>query len=275
MSQADELLDVLAEQAESRLADPSSEPHIAINADRSVTVPDALKTIAVQHDHNIETVTFDCPAYWDGHDLSEMQIYVNYMRPDGVTGRCPVTNIRPDETDETIFHFDWTISKSVTAVKGQLKFLVCGILVDFNEYEKTHWNSRINEDLYIAEGLECETIESNIYPDVITAMFARITALEENQGTGGGSAVVKKQVTLLGSAWLGEADHYTQVVEINGVTPTSKVDLQPNEEQHEIFADKKLLFFAVNDGGVVTVHLIGQKPENDYTIQCTLTEVTV
>lgn len=41
------------------------EAHIVINSDRSVSVPDELKNIAVQYDHNIETVTFDCPRYWD------------------------------------------------------------------------------------------------------------------------------------------------------------------------------------------------------------------
>lgn len=273
MSQADELLDILAERAQTRLADLSTEPHIVINADRSIVVPDVLKTIAVQHDHNIETVTFDCPMYWDGHNLSEMQIYINYIRQDGVIGRCLATNIRPDKIlDDTLFHFDWTISKSVTSAKGRLKFLVCVVSTDIYEDEEYHWNSLINDDMYIAEGIECETDESNIYPDVITAMLARICALEENKGT---TAVPKKEVTLLASAWVGDGDHYTQVVEIDGVTPTSMVDLQPNEEQHDIFKEKKLMFFAANDGGVVTIHVIGQKPENDYTIQCTLVEVTV
>ena len=37
------------------------EQHIIINSDRSITVPTELKNIAVQNDHNIETVMFDCP----------------------------------------------------------------------------------------------------------------------------------------------------------------------------------------------------------------------
>ena len=47
-----------------------SEPHIVIDSHRAITVPEQLKRIAVQFDHNFETVTFDCPRYWDGHDLS-------------------------------------------------------------------------------------------------------------------------------------------------------------------------------------------------------------
>ena len=31
----------------------TEEPHIIINSDRSVTIPEELKNIAVQYDHNI------------------------------------------------------------------------------------------------------------------------------------------------------------------------------------------------------------------------------
>lgn len=55
-----------------------TEPHFVINDNRVISVPSELRTIAVQYDHNIETVTFDCPRYWDGHDMSKMVVYINY-----------------------------------------------------------------------------------------------------------------------------------------------------------------------------------------------------
>ena len=60
-----------------------TEPHFVINDNRVISVPSELRTIAVQYDHNIETVTFDCPRYWDGHDMSKMVVYINYERADG------------------------------------------------------------------------------------------------------------------------------------------------------------------------------------------------
>ena len=57
---------------------PNLEEHIKIGLDRHITVPESLKRIAVQYDHNVETVTFDCPRYWDGHDMSKMTVYINY-----------------------------------------------------------------------------------------------------------------------------------------------------------------------------------------------------
>lgn len=277
MSLADELLDSLTDtEPVIRRIDPASEPHIVINADRSITVPEILKTIAVQHDHNIETVTFDCPYYWDGHDLTEMQIYVNCMRPDGVVVRCPITNNRPDETDENLFHFDWTISKSVTLVKGRLKFLVCAVLVDGDGNEESHWNSQINEDLRIAEGLESGTVVSEVYPDEITALLARVAVLE--RALEGGAVNTKKirYVDVIASNWIPDGNRYYQIVEIEGVTEFSKINIQFSEEQREIFANKDFTIAAENHSGTVWIVVTGKDiPTNDYTFQCTIEEVSL
>ena len=53
------------------------------------------------------------------------------------------------------------------------------------------------------------------------------------------------------------------------------MDLTPDVEQLAVFYEKDLCFVTENEGGVVTVYAIGQKPANDYTIQVTITEVAV
>ena len=82
-------------------------------------------------------------------------------------------------------------------------------------------------------------------------------------------------IDLLASKWVGTKSPYSQVVEIDGITEYSQVDLTPSIEQLVIFYEKDLGFVTENDNGVVTVYAIGQKPENDYTIQVTITEVDV
>ena len=82
-------------------------------------------------------------------------------------------------------------------------------------------------------------------------------------------------VALLADKWLGDASPYSQIVEIEGVTQYSQVDLKPSMEQLVIFHDKDISFVAENDSGVVTVYVIGKKPENDYTMQVSITEVNV
>lgn len=80
-------------------------------------------------------------------------------------------------------------------------------------------------------------------------------------------------VNLLAANWIGNASPYSQVVEIDGVTEYSQVDLTPSIEQLVIFYEKDLGFVTENEDGVVTVYALGQKPENDYTMQVTITEV--
>lgn len=82
-------------------------------------------------------------------------------------------------------------------------------------------------------------------------------------------------VSLPASAWVGSGNLYSQEVDVPGVTENSQVDLTPSVEQLAVFYEKSLAFVAENDDGVVTVYAIGQKPENDYTMQVTITEVRV
>ena len=75
------------------------------------------------------------------------------------------------------------------------------------------------------------------------------------------------EVELLAEKWVGDASPYSQVVTIPGITNYSQVDLTPSVEQLAIFHNKDLAFVTENEDGVVAVYAIGQKPENDYTIQ--------
>ena len=82
-------------------------------------------------------------------------------------------------------------------------------------------------------------------------------------------------VDLLAANWIGEASPYFQIVDIDGVTENSQVDLTPSIEQLVVFYEKDLGFVTENEDGVVKVYAIGQKPENDYVIQVTITEVDI
>lgn len=173
MSQADELLNALI------AGESETEEHIVVGDDRYITVPENLKRIAVQHDHHIETVTFDCPRYWDGNDLSTMRIYVNYKRSDDEPGSHLCANVTVDESDSSIMHFDWKISKHVTAVYGDLSFLVCAKSVDSEGNEEQHWNSEINTDMYVSVGLEASETIVEAHPDIITQLLDQMDQLHK------------------------------------------------------------------------------------------------
>jgi hypothetical protein len=80
-------------------------------------------------------------------------------------------------------------------------------------------------------------------------------------------------ITLNASAWTGSNDRYSQVVSVPGVTSKSQVNLIPSVEQVEIFYEKNITFVTKNESGEITVYVIGQKPENNYTMSANIVEV--
>lgn len=180
MSQADELLNTLSTSAPSlKLANPETEPHIVVGDDRFISVPSELQRIAVQYDHDVETVTFDCPRYWDDLDMSDLSIYINYMRKDRVVGVYKATDISVDTANDRIMHFNWKISRNVTEVVGQLKFLICIKKGDADGNEVNHWNSELNTEMYISEGLEVGEGFFDSYPDIITQWENEVQAVKD------------------------------------------------------------------------------------------------
>ena len=183
MSKAENLLNSL--NTPSGLANESEEPHIVIGYDRVVTVPDQLKRLAVQHDHDVETVTFDCPRYWDEHDMSQMSVYINYLRSDTYQAAYKVPTVTVDANNSSIMHFDWTISRNVSSVTGKIVFLVCVKKTDADGNESNHWNSELCKDCYVSEGLEPNAEElKEAYPDIIeqwhNELLERVDAGEFN-----------------------------------------------------------------------------------------------
>ena len=176
MSQAEDLLNSIQADNEISLytSDPQTEGYIVVDSNRFITVPEELKRIAVANDHNIETVTFECPRYWDGHDLSLMHLYINYRSPDESLGCYVVDNVSIDENDSNIMHFDWTITRNVAKSEGKVIFLVCAKQVDEDGNETLHWNSELCEDMYVSEGLECDEFLEEEYPDLYTQLIEMI-----------------------------------------------------------------------------------------------------
>ena len=178
--------------------------HVVVGSDRYITVPESLQKIGVQFDHNAETVTFDCPRYWDGHDLSKMKIYINYMRPNDSFGAYLCNDAEIDSMDDTIMHFNWVISGHVTEFAGPLSFLVCICDVDQNGDSTTHWNSELNTQMYISSGMKCRDAILGRYPDIITQLLNRMDSVE---------AVFAPTVEITEI----EGGHHLKMIDVNGI----------------------------------------------------------
>jgi hypothetical protein len=162
-----------------------------------------------------------------------------------------------------------TLPPSISIIEERA-FEGCENLTDvYYRGTEEQWNS-----ISVGTGNE-PLLNANIHFGVqvsLEAAIKEITALKAALNT---KPLVKRvSITLPASGWTARGDsQYSQIVFLEGVTEYSKVDLQPTPEQLAIFYEKDVTFVTENDGGVITVYCIGQKPTNDYTMQATITEV--
>lgn len=157
--------------------------NIVISRDKSIYVPEIIKKSIVQRDHNVDCLTFDCPRYWNGIDISKLNIYVNYIaagqkKQGGEPESFLCENVVEDEDNPDIFHFDWRITSNVSEFPDKLIFIVCAKSVDAEGNEELHWNSRLCTDLEVQEGLEASAAIVEKYPDVIEQIIQKLKYTE-------------------------------------------------------------------------------------------------
>ena len=171
------------------------ESYIVIDRDRNIYVPERLKRIAVQHDHDVENVTFMVNNYWDNVKtvLENMTIYINYKLSDGTLGTSIAENIRTKNDDKTYLYFDWKITRNISSVKGKIAFLVCAKKTDSYGEEKQHWNSELNTDMFVSEGLECSDIIETSYPDLYTQLLQHMDTAKKVTTDNATNALASKE----------------------------------------------------------------------------------
>lgn len=153
-------------------------PHVVIDEQKNIILPEELKNHMVQYDHNVKTITFDCPRYSDGRDLSTMRIYVNYFRKSGEKDADRCENITVDSKDNNLIHFEWVPKRSATLEQGILAFLICAEKEDAGGNQENAWHTKLCKDLKIAEGIDCLNAVIEKYPTIITYLLTRMEDVE-------------------------------------------------------------------------------------------------
>jgi hypothetical protein len=80
-------------------------------------------------------------------------------------------------------------------------------------------------------------------------------------------------ISLLATNWIDDGQLCYQDIDLNCVTGTSMVNLQPTPEQLIAWQDNGLTFTTYSSNGSVRVFAIGDLPTEDYTVQATVHEM--
>ena len=82
-------------------------------------------------------------------------------------------------------------------------------------------------------------------------------------------------INLPASGWSGNAEPYSQSINIATVTPLSKIDLQPTAQQIVDLQNAEISLMIDNNNCELTCYAIGNKPTSDYAMQVFIQEVTL
>lgn len=232
-----------------------------------------------------EQETYDPPTL--SIALSGNSVSVKITPPDGSTYTCYRVVMRSGYFAVEYILYNLDESVAAPLVNGDYEVYAIG----YNELTSTHsaWSNIEHisitgqRDTWEPESLKVpmklsDLTDINIV-DLLNAQMLRYNAETqrwENVDATAVGATRIVEITLLATAWVvDEALHtYTQVVSIPGATPRSKVDLQPSAEQLVEFHERDVNFTVENNDGIITVYAVGDKPQTEYTIQATITEVT-
>lgn len=140
---------------------------------RLVTIPDKYKKLGVESDEKAKRIWFRFPKLVgnNGVDLSAIGVRVNFRNANGDGDIYKVEDLT---TDGDYVIFSWELTRKVTAYKGNVSFVVCAVKSATDGTIKNEWNTTLNKECEVLEGLEVtEQIEQE-NPDIIEYILANL-----------------------------------------------------------------------------------------------------
>ena len=160
---------------------------------RIVTIPKDGNIIGVVGDKNTNRVNFRMPRYYNGFDMSEFQVRVNYKNVNQKTSYYEVndltTAVKTETTDEDKLLFTWLVDSDVCEAHGNVDFSVRMLKTADDGTIIQEFNTTIATGL-VLEGLDAYVsgIKNNV--DLLNRLRADVyvDVLNKIGGTGGGGS---------------------------------------------------------------------------------------
>lgn len=172
MPSVEELLSQTSEEVET-YADSGIEYCTVDDDTRLVTIPDKYKKLGVESDEKVKRIWFRFPKLVgnNGVDLSAIGVRVNYRNANGDGDIYIVEDLT---TDGDYVTFSWELTRKVTAYKGNVSFVVCAVKSATDGTIKNEWNTTLNKECEVLEGLEVTEQITQENPDIIEYILANL-----------------------------------------------------------------------------------------------------
>ena len=140
---------------------------------RMVTIPEKYKKLGSESDEKAKRVWFRFPKMVgnNGIDLSAVSVRVNFRNANGDGDIYMVQDLAVDG-DYVVF--SWELSRKVTAYKGNVGFVVCAVKSSADGTAKNEWNTTLNRECVVLEGLEVTEQITQENPDIIEYILANL-----------------------------------------------------------------------------------------------------
>lgn len=170
------------------LQEIQEEPGIYANAEefctidpetRIITVPLSKRILGTESDQETNRLYFKCPkVVGDNVDLSLFSLRINYQNAGNKKDQYLVEDVK--EEGDTIT-FSWLLKRSVTAYKGNVKFILCAVKTTEDGAIKNEWNTTLNTECESLEGMEVDkaAVEEET-KDIVEQLIAMMNHSAEN-----------------------------------------------------------------------------------------------
>lgn len=210
MATAEELLlaNRAATVAEGDVVEPEVDKTFYIDLDtRMIAIPKSVTQLGVESDDDVKTITFSVPRYYYDCDLSEFNIYINYLNAKKEGDLFEVfSDMVTVEGDNLVF--PWVVGRNAVAYKGKAIFNVCMKKIprdengdalrdeDDNVIVEQEFNTTI-ATLPVLEGLETGEEIAEQYVDIL---------MQWEEALFGAGNSIQKQIVLKGSEVINQVE---------------------------------------------------------------------
>lgn len=197
----DELLDKM--EAET-LASAGNEVFVVDNNLRTVSIPESMSVLGVEHDDDVHRLYFQIPKMYGDTDLSDFDIRINYMN---AAGDGDVYAVTDKEVSGDNITFSWLVGRHAFAQQGNVIFIVCLKQTDDEGNVIKEFNTTVSTLPPVLEGLETSELVVQENPDIIEQILQRLDDIEENGGGAGTPGTGIQKIEKTGTSGL--VDTYT------------------------------------------------------------------